>query len=134
MAKKSKKKNGSGSGSGSGSGGGHQHLKGTSGDDVLLGGSGNDKIDGKGGVTTKGTRYAPENILMIGDAPGDMKAARENDALFFPINPGHEEESWELFLSEAIGKFFDGTYAGDYEAQLIEKFDAMLPEVPPWKK
>jgi len=92
------------------------------------------ELDGQGGVAVQGTRYAKSNVLMIGDAPGDMKAARANEALFFPINPGHEEESWELFLSEAIGKFFDGTYAGDYEAQLIEKFDAMLPEVPPWKK
>jgi len=28
----------------------------------------------------------------------------------------------------------NGTYAGDYEAQLIAEFDAYLPETPPWKK
>lgn len=32
---------------------------------------------------------------MIGDAPGDLKAARGNGALFFPVNPGDEEESWK---------------------------------------
>ena len=41
---------------------------------------------------------------MIGDAPGDMKAARANGALFFPINPGHEDESWERFYDEAHGQ------------------------------
>jgi len=78
-------------------------------------------------------KYPPERILMIGDAPGDMKAARANHALFYPINPGHEEASWELFYTEAMGRFFDGTYAGDYEAKLIEKFETYLPEKPPWK-
>ena len=39
-------------------------------------------------------RYAPDHILVIGDAPGDMKAAQDNGALFYPINPGYEEESW----------------------------------------
>ena len=42
-------------------------------------------------------KYAPDHILMIGDAPGDMEAAKANEALFFPINPGREETSWERF-------------------------------------
>ncbi|MCG3178157.1 MAG: hypothetical protein BIFFINMI_00480 [Phycisphaerae bacterium] len=78
--------------------------------------------------------YAPDHILMVGDAPGDMKAARANGALFFPINPGHEEASWQRFHDEAFGRFIKGTYAGDYEAKLIAEFDALLPDTPPWKK
>jgi len=31
---------------------------------------------------------------MIGDAPGDMIAAKSNGVLFNPINPHHEEDSW----------------------------------------
>jgi phosphoglycolate phosphatase-like HAD superfamily hydrolase len=77
-------------------------------------------------------KYPPEKMLMIGDAPGDMKAARANDALFFPVNPGHEEESWARFHDEAIDKFFAGEYAGDYEATLIAEFETLLPETPPW--
>ncbi len=77
-------------------------------------------------------KYPPERILMIGDAPGDFKAARGNHALFFPINPGHEETSWERFFTEALARFFAGTYAGAYEAALIREFDACLPEKPPW--
>jgi phosphoglycolate phosphatase-like HAD superfamily hydrolase len=79
-------------------------------------------------------KYAPDHILMIGDAPGDMKAARSINALFFPINPGHEDESWECFFKEGLEKFLSGTYAGAYEANLIAEFEKVLPEVPPWKK
>ena len=79
-------------------------------------------------------KYASGHVLMIGDAPGDMKAARANGALFYPINPGHEEESWQRFYEEAMHKFLAGEYAGDYEASLIAEFEALLPEVPPWKR
>jgi phosphoglycolate phosphatase-like HAD superfamily hydrolase len=77
-------------------------------------------------------KYAPAKVLMIGDAPGDFNAARNNDALFFPINPGSEEKSWERFFNEGLDRFFEGTYAGDYEAQLVKEFDASLPEHPRW--
>ena len=77
-------------------------------------------------------KYPADHILMIGDAPGDMKAARANDALFYPINPGHEEESWRRFHDEAMQRFFDGTYRGDYESALIAEFEKLLPETPPW--
>ena len=78
--------------------------------------------------------YRADHILMIGDAPGDMKAARANDALFFPVRPSKEEQSWELLHGEALDRFFAGTYAGDYEAKLVEDFLGGLPETPPWKR
>jgi len=78
-------------------------------------------------------KYPSDHILMIGDAPGDMRAARANSALFFPINPGHEEASWQRFHDEAMGRFFNGTYAGAYEEELIVEFESLLPETPPWK-
>jgi phosphoglycolate phosphatase-like HAD superfamily hydrolase len=83
-------------------------------------------------LATKG-QYKNNHILMVGDAPGDMKAARENKALFFPVNPGHEEESWQRFHEEAIGKFLSEEYEGAYEKKLIEEFDKLLPDKPPWK-
>lgn len=79
-------------------------------------------------------RYPAERILMIGDAPGDMRAARSVDALFYPILPGNEEAAWQRFHDEALDRFFAGTYAGAYEESLIREFDRYLPEVPPWKK
>ena len=78
-------------------------------------------------------RYDKNKILMIGDAPGDLKAARGNEALFFPINPGAEDKSWEFFLCQAADKFRHGQYTREYEAQLIAEFDKLLPELPPWK-
>jgi phosphoglycolate phosphatase-like HAD superfamily hydrolase len=80
-----------------------------------------------------GGKYAPNHVLMIGDANGDLDAARSNNALFFPINPGHEEESWERFYKEGVQKFFDGTFAGAYESTLIAEFEKLLPSTPPWK-
>jgi phosphoglycolate phosphatase-like HAD superfamily hydrolase len=76
--------------------------------------------------------YEKNHILMVGDAPGDMKAARANDALFYPVNPGNEIESWKRFCDEAFDKFINGEYAGRYEEELIEQFDSYLPELPPW--
>ncbi|MBU1097554.1 MAG: HAD hydrolase-like protein [Bacteroidetes bacterium] len=78
-------------------------------------------------------KYPDDKILMIGDAPGDMKAAKANGVLFFPINPGHEEDSWEKFYSEGLDKFFDGTFAGSYEEELIKEFNKYLPDLPSWK-
>lgn len=78
-------------------------------------------------------KYPPQKILMIGDAPGDFKAARSNSALFFPIIPGREEDSWERLFEEGLDRFFAGKYAGDYEASLVREFDASLPERPSWR-
>lgn len=79
-------------------------------------------------------KYPSDHVLMIGDAPGDMNAARANNALFYPINPGAEDASWKRFYEEAVHKFLAGEYAGDYEAMLIAEFEKLLPETPPWKK
>ena len=79
-------------------------------------------------------RYASDHILMIGDAPGDLKAARAVDALFYPINPGQEEASWKHFYDEGVHRFLTGEYAGSYEQGLIEDFESLLPSSPPWNR
>ena len=78
-------------------------------------------------------KYDLDKILMIGDAPGDMKAAKDNGVLFYPINPNNEQASWERFYNEAADKFFAGEYAGEYEQKVIDEFKAYLPEKPRWK-
>ncbi|MGD8464999.1 MAG: HAD family hydrolase [Anaerolineae bacterium] len=83
-------------------------------------------------LATEG-KYAPDHVLMIGDAPGDRRAAKANDALFYPINPGHEEASWQRFYEESVHKFLAEEYAGAYETELIAEFEALLPDLPPWK-
>ena len=77
-------------------------------------------------------KYPADKVLMIGDAPGDRKAAKANGVLFYPVLPGREEASWELLHGEALERFFAGTYAGDYEAKLFAEFDACLPDHPSW--
>ncbi len=82
---------------------------------------------------SKNGRYENDHVLMVGDAPGDMKAAKANGVLFFPILPGDEDRAWKRFYDEALERFVNGTYAGEYEAALIAEFDTYLPELPPWK-
>jgi phosphoglycolate phosphatase-like HAD superfamily hydrolase len=83
-------------------------------------------------MATEG-KYAANHVLMVGDAFGDLDAARANHALFFPINPGDEEASWERFYKEGIQKFLAGEFAGAYEAARIAEFEKLLPSTPPWK-
>jgi phosphoglycolate phosphatase-like HAD superfamily hydrolase len=78
-------------------------------------------------------KYPANKILMIGDAMGDLKAAKANGVFFFPVNPGHEEASWERLFKEGLDKFFGGKYEGAYEKSLIEQFQKYLPEKPAWK-
>lgn len=74
-----------------------------------------------------------KKVLMVGDAPGDMKAAQSCGALFYPVIPGDEETSWERLYQEALGKFQDLSFSGRYEDSLIESFLKKLPSTPPWK-
>jgi phosphoglycolate phosphatase-like HAD superfamily hydrolase len=83
-------------------------------------------------VLTNAKKYDAGKTLMIGDAPGDYSAAKANAALFFPINPGHEDASWKRLLDEGIDRFFAGTFAGDFQQKLLDEFDKYLPEKPEW--
>jgi phosphoglycolate phosphatase-like HAD superfamily hydrolase len=78
--------------------------------------------------------YEKDHVLMVGDAPGDLSAAQANGVLFYPIEPGFEDESWQRFREEALPRFYEGTFAGPYMADRVERFLALLPEVPPWKR
>jgi len=82
---------------------------------------------------TRGKDYGKDRVLMVGDAPGDQKAAAANGALYYPIIPGQEEKSWLRLRDEALDKFFEGTFAGEFQQQLLNAFDAALPESPPWE-
>ena len=81
---------------------------------------------------TVGDRYGRGRVLVVGDAPGDLRAARSVAALFFPILPGREQESWKRFYTEGIDRFCDGSFPGTYEAELLASFESVLPERPDW--
>jgi phosphoglycolate phosphatase-like HAD superfamily hydrolase len=79
-----------------------------------------------------GAHFAPQNVLMVGDALGDLKAAEAVGACFYPINPGHEVESWRRFNEEALDRFLAGAFDANYQQSLKDEFAAFLPEQPPW--
>lgn len=70
-------------------------------------------------------------VLVVGDALGDLDAARCSGASFFPVIPGREEECWAELLSTGIGRFLGGERSPSNG--LLGDFLAALPASPPWK-
>lgn len=54
-------------------------------------------------------------ILMVGDALGDLDAAQQNGLLFYPIQPGAETASWTAFREQYLPMFKRGGYTMDNE-------------------
>lgn len=77
-------------------------------------------------------RYAPNQVLMMGDAPGDLEAARAVGCLFFPIIPGDEVASWIELREEGLDRVASGTFSGAYQDDLIVRFNTTLSGTPPW--
>ena len=75
----------------------------------------------------KAKGYAPDHILMVGDAPGDKAAAEKNGVWFYPILVRHEAESWAELVSTALARLTSGAYS-PYGEALAEKFLANLGE------
>lgn len=76
-------------------------------------------------------QYEEGHILMIGDAPGDLNAAHANGALFYPICPDQEAQSWADF-GPSMEAFFQGRYGGEAEEKNIAHFNTLLPQEPFW--
>ncbi len=72
--------------------------------------------------------YKENHILMIGDAPGDIAAARSNDVMFYPIIPQKENQSWSRLNEKYLLLFFELNYQGEYQNKLIEEFELYLNE------
>ncbi|EOU1503585.1 HAD hydrolase-like protein [Clostridium perfringens] len=70
--------------------------------------------------------YSRNNVLMVGDALGDLKAAEENEALYYPIMVRKEKESWVRFSKEALERFTSNSYYGEYQEKVIAEFKANL--------
>lgn len=67
-------------------------------------------------------QYGKRQVLMIGDAPGDWKAAEANGVGFYPILVKKEEFSWRRLCDQAIDKLTNDTFAGVYQEQLQKEF------------
>ena len=66
--------------------------------------------------------YTEEHVLMCGDAPGDLDAARQNGVFYYPILVRREKESWEEFRETALEKLLNGSYGGAYQQEKIDTF------------
>ena len=66
----------------------------------------------------KSLGFEKEKILMVGDAPGDLDAAKVNEVHFYPILFGKEKESWETLVTKILPEFIGGHY-DDKEYQAI---------------
>ena len=66
--------------------------------------------------------YEKENVLMVGDAPGDYDAARENGVFFYPVLVCSERKSWDEFRESAFEKFIKGNYGGAYQREKADLF------------
>ena len=68
--------------------------------------------------------YANNKILMVGDAPGDIEAAKNCKVLYYPIIVDREVESWVNFKEDILDSFIHETYEKKFmiecESQYIQ--------------
>ena len=82
-------------------------------------------------IAKKAGNYEGEQVLMIGDGGGDLKAVKANNGLFYPTPPGKEKEAWDNF-SDAFQRFIKREYKGEFEDKLLDQFKESLLISPPW--
>ena len=68
-----------------------------------------------------GEGYDQAKVVMCGDAPGDLDAARKNGVYFFPILVKKERESWQEFMDCGLDKLLSGEYS-EYNQKKINEF------------
>lgn len=69
--------------------------------------------------------YKKENVVKIGDAVGDLQAAKYNSVYFYPMLVGKETESWNEFSNTALNKLINHQfeeYAKFKEDKFYEQF------------
>jgi len=84
-------------------------------------------------VIKENSGYLDNNVLMIGDSSGDLKAIKEDKGCFYPIFPGKENDSWQRFPGVFM-TFIEGNYATHMEKKLIDEFSTVLLTSPAWEK
>ncbi|MGT2964511.1 HAD family hydrolase [Streptococcus acidominimus] len=66
--------------------------------------------------------YDRHQMLMIGDSPGDLKAAEQNGVHFYPILVGAEKTSWEQLLHTYSQRFLNKEWTKELEGALAAQF------------
>ncbi len=70
--------------------------------------------------------YKKHQVLMIGDAFGDLEAALDNHISFYPILAGKETYSWNRLQDVIFKSFVKGEYDGAYQTRMIEEMKQIL--------
>jgi len=84
-------------------------------------------------VAKKAGQYEDDQVMMIGDGGGDLKAVKENNGLFYPTPPGQEQEAWNNF-PEAFQRFIKSEYKEEFEDKLLQAFKKSLLTSPRWQE
>ncbi len=63
---------------------------------------------------------------MVGDAPGDLAAAQENHGSIIQFWQEKKSILGKKFRDEAIKRFVEGSFSGDYQNELIQAFNNNL--------
>lgn len=84
-------------------------------------------------IAKKAGKYEDDQVMMIGDGGGDLKAVKINKGLFYPTSPGQEQKAWNDFPG-AFQRFIKREYKGEYEDILLGQFKKSLLTSPPWKE
>lgn len=69
--------------------------------------------------------YDADKVIMLGDAPLDLEAARAAGVRFYPILAYQELESWRGF-EEVFEDFLKGNYTREMEEEKIKAFEENL--------
>lgn len=70
--------------------------------------------------------YDTNNVLMVGDAVGDLDSAKLNNILYYPILVKKENQYWSRFTNETLELFISNAYKGKYEEKVIKEFKENL--------
>lgn len=65
--------------------------------------------------------YEPQHIIMLGDSPGDIAAAKASGVLYYPIVPKEENTAWEEFTNQYFRLFLEGKYGNKVMEELVEE-------------
>ena len=88
--------------------------------DIVLAQNSGSKAFCIGELIKKG--YDMKNVVMCGDAPGDLQAAEKNGVYFYPILVNLEKESWQEFIDVAFDKLLDNDFGNQYQQKKIKDF------------
>jgi phosphoglycolate phosphatase-like HAD superfamily hydrolase len=71
-------------------------------------------------LLTRGYDY--DSVIMVGDAPGDFEAAKNNKILYYPINVKGENEAWKNLRENTLIDILEKNYRNNKMLQYEEKY------------